>query len=75
MDKKIFVGKQSSPVAVIKRGEIAGYLTEELSDMYAVWSRFNSGLGLPYSPNWGDYPERFVSILESMISSWEEAKK
>ena len=43
--------------------------------MYAVWSRFNSGLGLPYSSNWGDYPERFVSILELMISSWEEAKK
>jgi len=60
---------------VIKRGEIKDYLTDELNEMFLVWKRFNAGMGLPYSPNWGDYPDRFSSILELMISSWEEAKK
>jgi hypothetical protein len=74
-DKLIFIGKQAHPVAVIKRKEIAGYLTEELSEMYTVWSRFNSGLGLPHSQSWNDYPERFVAILGLFINAWEEAKR
>ena len=75
MDKKIFVGKQNSPLAVIKRREISYYITDDLKEHYEVWSRFNSGFGLPYSANWGDYPDRFISILSLMVNLWEEAKK
>jgi len=75
VDKKIFIGKQAAPVAVITRGEIKGYLTEELTEMYSVWQKFNSGFGLPYSQNWGDYPDRFTDILGLFNSAWEEAKK
>jgi len=69
------VGKQSAPVAIIKRGEIAGYLTEELTEMYAVWRKFNDGFGLPYSSNWGDYPDRFTDILSLFSIAWKEASK
>ena len=75
MEKRIFVGKASKPIAVIKRKEIQGYLTSELNEMYTVWSRFNLGLGLPYSSSWGDYPNRFIRILEIFISSWKEATR
>ena len=75
MEKKIFVGKQKDPVAVIKRKEIASYLTDELSEYYSCWSRFNSGFGLPYSANWGDYPDRFVGVIEMMANIWEGVKK
>lgn len=70
-EKKIFIGKASSPIAVIKRGDIASYVTEEVGEMYHIWSRFNAGFGLPYSANWGDYPDRFISILDIMNSEYK----
>ena len=74
-DRKIFIGKQSHPVAVIKRSEIKDYLSEELDEMYAIWSRYNSGFGLPHGGGWNDYPDRFIGILEIFINAWEEAKR
>ena len=70
-EKKIFVGKAQAPIAVIKRGDIASAITEEIGEMYMVWSRFHSGFGLPYSSNWGDYPDRFISILELMENEYK----
>lgn len=71
----MFVGKALNPVAFIKRGEIQDYLTDELNEIYGVWKRFNSGFGLPYSQNWGDYPDRFIDIIELMVNAWQEATK
>jgi len=74
-DKKIFIGKQKSPVAIITRGEIKEYLTDELVEYYGIWQKFNAGFGLPYSPNWGDYPDRFTDVLSIFNASWKEASK
>ncbi|RLD18382.1 MAG: hypothetical protein DRI69_10395 [Bacteroidetes bacterium] len=74
-EKKIFIGKQKSPVAIIKRGEISTYLTPELIEYYDIWQKFNSGFGLPYSPNWGDYPDRFTDILSIFNVAWKEATR
>ena len=59
-------------MAIIKRGEIQGYMTQELTEMYMVWKRFRDGYGLPYSPAWGDYPDRFIDTLTLFTAAWEE---
>ena len=74
-EKKLFVGKQAHPVAIIKRGEIKDYITEELTEMYGVWQRFHNGFGLPFSAQWGDYPDRFTDILGRFVAAWKEASK
>ncbi len=73
-DGKIFVGKQSAPVAVILRREIAGYLTPTFWEYYQTWTRFEVGLGLPYGGAWMAYPESFISIIEAFQTEWRSIK-
>ena len=73
-NSKIFVGSKDHPVAVIKRGEIAEYITSEVMEFFTCWKRFNLGFGLPLGGSWLDYPDRFVSILGEFESAWRSLK-
>lgn len=67
---RIFVGQQKSPIAIIVRNEVQGYLTDTFWSYYQIWSRFNSGFGLPYGGGWADYPEHLITVLQSFENEW-----
>lgn len=70
-NSRVFVGKWKSPIAIIKRHEIAGYITEDFLCYYECWKIFNAGLGLPMGEGWGQYPHIFVSIITTLESDYK----
>lgn len=72
-DGRIFLGKRESVVAIIKRKDIQSYLTDDFYSYYQIWSRFNSGLGLPFGGGWADYPEHLIEVLETFNNEWRKA--
>ena len=67
---KIFIGPVKSPIAVIRRDEVAGYLTPEFWEYYECWKRLDVGMGLPDGPGWMQYPERFSNTLALFAGEW-----
>ena len=72
--KKIFIGSQKNPVAIIERCQVKGYLTDEFKAYYVCWQRFDAGFGLPYGEGWAQYPQKFITIMERMINAWRHIK-
>ena len=70
INRRIFVGKQKHPIAIIKRGEIKDYLDDDFYDYYECWKIFNSGGGYPYGDGWAYYPPLFVNILSAFQGEW-----
>ena len=54
----------------MKRRDIKGYMTDDFYELYTCWRRFDLGLGLPFGGSWQDYPERFISVMETFIGEW-----
>ncbi len=71
-DGRIFIGRRESPVAIIRRKEIPGYMTQGFYELFTFWTRVKD-FGLPLGGAWLDYPETFVRVLELFNSEWRLA--
>jgi hypothetical protein len=60
---KIFIGKRENPVAIIKRKEIQGYMSELFYFLWDHFENFNAGMGLPFGGSPMDYPRSFIKAL------------
>jgi len=69
-ESRIFLGPVKSPIAIIKRGEIESFLSEDIWGYYENWRVFNSGLGLPYGPGTAQYPDMFVQVIAAFEGEW-----
>jgi len=69
-DAKVYIGKREQPVAIIRKGDIKSYLTDEFWDYYSIWSDFNAGLGLPFGEGTAKYPAVFLVILKAFTFQW-----
>ena len=70
---RIFVGRQETPIAIIKRKDIQSYITPEFLGYYQSWSRFNAGLGLPWGDGWAKYPEHYIQVIQLFQNEWRIA--
>ena len=66
----MFLGPVKSPIAIIRRGEIKDYLTDDVWGYYENWRVVNSGLGLPYGPGTAQYPEMYIRVISMFEGEW-----
>ena len=65
MKSKIFVGPKEDPVAIIERGEVLDFLSDDFTSQLLLWKKWKK-FGLPFEGTWFTQPTHIVEMIETI---------